>query len=116
MLQNNILQAVSGDEVQIREAIIYASPILGNDGQACVDFVPTDESSQEIRLEHKGTDTVSVTPDPISISDLNFIWTIGKNWSEFYTVLNHWVPIKTQDFDYARGISERDDWLFIKFQ
>jgi hypothetical protein len=116
MLQNNMLQAVSGDEVQIREVIICASPISGDGGQACVDFAPTDESGQEIRSEHKGTDTVSVTPGPISILGLNFTWTVGENWSGFYAVLNHWAPIETQDLDCASGGCERDDWLFIKFQ
>jgi hypothetical protein len=116
MLQNNMLQAVSGDEVQIREVIICASPISGDGGQACVDFAPIDESGQEIRSEHKGTDTVSLTPGPISISGLNFTWTVGENWSGFYALLNHWTPTETQDLDCASGGCERDDWLSIKFQ
>ena len=116
MLQNNILQAVPGDEVQIREVIICASPFSGDGGQACVDFAPTDENGQEIKSEHKGTDTVPVTPGPISISGLNFTWTVGENWSGFYAVLNHWPPVETQDLGCANGLCERDDWLFIKFQ
>ena len=116
VLENNVLQAVPGDEVQIREVIICAGSFSGDGGQACADFAPRDENGQEIMSEHKGTDTVAVIPGLIIISDLNFTWTVGENWSGFYAVLNHWAPIETQDLDCASGGCERDDWLFIKFQ
>jgi len=115
VLQNNTLQAMPGDEVQIREVIICASPFSGNGGQACVDFAPTDESGQEIKPEHKGTDTVPITPGQISISGLNFTWIVGKNWSGFYAVLNHWPPVETQDLGCANGLCERDDWIIVEF-
>ena len=115
VLQNNMLQSVPGDEVQIREVIICASSFSGDGGQACVDFAPTDESGQEIRSEHKGTDTVPVTPGQISISGLNFTWTVGENWSGFYAVLNHWPPVETQDLGCANGLCERDDWIIVEF-
>jgi hypothetical protein len=115
VLENNMLQAVPGDEVQIREVIICGSPFSGNSGQACVDFAPTDESGQEIRSEHKGTDTVLVTSGQISISGLNFTWTVGENWSGFYAVLNHWPPVETQDLGCANGLCERDDWIIVEF-
>jgi hypothetical protein len=114
-LQNSKLQAVPGDKVQIREVIICASPFSGNDSQACVDFAPVDESGQEIRSEHKGSHSVPVTPGQISISGLNFTWTVGENWSGFYAVLNHWPPVETQDLDCANGLCERDDWIIVEF-
>jgi len=110
-----MLQAVPGDEVQIREVIICAGSFPDDGGQACVDFAPTDESGQEIMSEHKGTDTLPVTPGPISISGLNFAWTVGENWSGFYAVLNHWPPVETQDLGCANGLCERDDWIIVEF-
>jgi hypothetical protein len=115
VLENNVLQAVPGDEVQIREVIICAGSFSGDGGQACVDFAPRDENGQEIMSEHKGTDTVAVIPGLIIISDLNFTWTVGENWSGFYAVLNHWTPVETQDLGCASGGCERDDWLIVEF-
>ncbi len=115
VLENNVLQAEPGDQVQIREVIICAGSFSGDGGQACVDFAPTDENGQEIMSEHKGTDTVPVTPGQISISGLNFTWTVGENWSGFYAVLNHWPPVATQDLGCASGRCERDDWLIVEF-
>jgi hypothetical protein len=114
VLENNMLLAVPGDEVQIREVIICAGSFSGDGGQACVDFAPTDESGQEIMSEHKGTDTVPVIPGLILISDLDFTWTVGENWGGFYAVLNHWTPVETQDPGCANGLCERDDWLIVE--
>ena len=116
VLKNKVLQALPGDEVQIREVIICAGSFSGDGGQVCVDFAPTDENGQEIMSEHKGTDTVPVIPSLMIISDLNFTWTVGENWSGFYAVLNHWTPVETQDPGCASGRCERDDWLIVEFQ
>jgi hypothetical protein len=115
VLENNGLQAVPGDQVQIRKVIICAGSFSGDGGQACVDFAPTDENGQEIMSEHQGTDTVPVIPGLMIISNLNFSWTVGENWSGFYAVLNHWTPVETQDLGCADGLCERDDWLIVEF-
>jgi len=113
--ENNGLQAVPGDEVQIRGVMICAGSFSGDGGQACVDFAPTDENGQEIMSEHQGTDTVQVIPGLNIISGLNFTWTVGENWSGFYAVLNHWTPVETQDLGCANGLCERDDWIIVEF-
>jgi len=115
VLKNKVLQALPGDEVQIREVIICAGSFSGDGGQACVDFAPTDENGQEIMSDHQGTDTVQVIPGLIIISGLNFTWTVGESWRGFYAVLNHWTPVETQDLGCANGLCERDDWIIVEF-
>ena len=113
--ENNGLQAVPGDEVQIRGVMICAGSFSGDGGQACVDFAPTDENGQEIMSDHQGTDTVQVIPGLNIISGLNFTWTVGESWSGFYAVLNHWTPVETLDLGCANGLCERDDWIIVEF-
>ena len=107
------LQALSGDEVQVREVTICAGSFSGNGGEACVDFVPVSQSGQELVSEHGGTHTVSVAPGFTTISGPSQAWTVGESWREIAVVLNHWPPRNTEDFSCGGGRCERDDRVVV---
>jgi len=105
----DVLQALPGEQVQVREVTICVGSFSGNGGEACVDLVPVDQSGQEIASEHRGTHTVSVTPGFTSISGPDQGWIIGENWRNIAAVVNHWPPDGTQDLGCGGGRCERDD-------
>ena len=109
------LEAVPGDQVQVRDVSICAGSFAGNGGEACVDFAPADKSGQEVVSEHKGTHLVQVATGLIMISNLDFAWTVDEGWSGISAVLNHWPPEDTRDLGCAGGQCERDDQMLIKF-
>jgi hypothetical protein len=117
----HLLAAQQGERADLASRGVESGGILalgwpgGSGGQACVNFAPTDENGQEIMSEHKGIDRLPVIPGLMIISDLNFTWTVGENWSGFYAALNHWAPIETQDLGCANGHCEGDDWLIVEF-
>ena len=109
------LQALPGDDVQVREAVICTGPFSGDGGEACVDVAPADQDGQEIAAEHAGTHLVPVTPGLMSISGPDYTWTIDENWAHFAVVLNHWPPGATEDSGCANGRCERDDRITVAF-
>ena len=110
------LQALPGDQVQVREVTICVGPFPGNGGEACVDFAPTDQSGEEIVSEHRGTHMVRVTPGFISISGPSDTWTIDETWRHIWAVLNHWPPEGTEDLGCGSGRCERDDRIIVGFR
>jgi hypothetical protein len=110
---DDTLQALPGDEVQVREVTICAGSFSGNGGAVCVDFAPADQSGQEIVSEHRGSHTVPVAPGFISISGPSHTWIIGENWRHISAVLNHWPPEDTEDLDCASGHCEHDDRIIV---
>jgi len=112
----DVLQALPGEEVQVREVTICVGVFSGNGGEACVDLAPVDQSGQEIASEHRGTHIVPVTPGFISISGPDQGWVIGKNWRHIAAVLNHWPPDGTQDPGCGGGRCERDDRTIVGFR
>jgi hypothetical protein len=107
------LQALPGDEVQVREVTICAGSFSGNGGEACVDFFPVSQSGQELSSQHVGTHLVKVTPGSTTLSGPGQAWTIGENWREIAVVLNHWPSGNTEDISCAGGLCERDDRLIV---
>jgi hypothetical protein len=85
----DMLQALPGDEVQVREVTVCAGSFSGNGGEACVDLVPVSQSGRELVSEHAGTHIVRVTPGCATISGPSHAWTVGENWREIAVVLNH---------------------------
>jgi hypothetical protein len=110
------LRAAPGDEVRVSRVEMCVGPFSGNGGEACVDVAPADRSGREIMAEHRGTHLVRVTPGLITLSDLDFTWTVGEEWGGFNAVLNHWTPEETQDLDCAEGRCEQDDRIVIEFR
>jgi hypothetical protein len=116
MRDGDVLQAMPGDEIQVREVTVCAGSFSGNGGEACVDFAPVTQSGQEIGSEHGGTHTVPVTPGFSSLSGPDHRWTIGENWDHISAVLNHWPPEGTEDLDCGSGRCERDDRMNVGFR
>jgi hypothetical protein len=112
----HVLQALPGDEIQVREVTMCAGSFSGNGGEVCVDFAPVTQSGQEIGSEHGGTHTVRVTSGFMSISGPDHRWTIGENWDYISAVLNHWPPEGTEDLDCGSGRCERDDRMIVGFR
>lgn len=113
---DDTLQAMPGDEVQVKEVVICAGSFSGNGGEACVDFAPAGQSGQEMVSEHRGTHTVPVAPGFISISGPSYAWTIGEGWTHISIVLNHWPPEDTEDLGCGSGRCERDDRIMVRFR
>jgi hypothetical protein len=107
------LEAVVGDEIAIREAIICAGSFSGSGGKACVDFAPVDQSGREIVSEHAGTHMVPVVTGFTTIPGPNHTWILAENWVRISAVLNHWPPEDTEDVDCANKRCEHDDWTII---
>ena len=112
----DVLQALPGEQVQVREVTICVGAFSGNGGEACVDLAPVDQSGQEIASEHRGTHTVPVAPGFISISGPDQGWVISENWGHIAAVLNHWPPDGTQDPGCGGGRCERDDRTIVGFR
>lgn len=110
------LEALPGDQVQVKEVTICAGPFSGRGGEACVDLAPGTQSGQEIASEHRGTHTVRVTPGFRTISGPEHGWIIGENWRGFVAVLNHWPPEDTGDLSCSSGRCERDDRIIVEFR
>jgi hypothetical protein len=113
---NEVLPAVPGDEVRIRDVTICVGSFQGYSGQACVDFAPENKNGREVISEHNGTHLVQVEPGLILITDLNFTWTVEEEWRGIIAVVNHWAAEATQDSNCANGSCERDDQIFIGFR
>lgn len=112
----DMLQALPGELVQVREVTICVGSYSDNGGEACVDFAPVARGGQELVSEHSGTHTVRVTPGFMSISGLDHRWTIGENWKHISVVLNHWPSGGTEDLGCGSGRCERDDRIIIGFE
>ena len=111
------LQAVPGDQVQVREVNICAQPFSGNGGEVCVDFAPLDQNGEEILSDNGGTHMVWVAPGFTSLSGPDHTWTIGENWQGISAVLNHWPPSRsTLDVACGGGRCESDDRVLIVFR
>lgn len=113
---DDMLQASSGDAVQVREVTICVEPFSGNGGEACVEFTPIDQNGQEMVSEGNGTHMKRVTPGLISIPGPNNSWTIGENWRLISAVLNHWPPDGSNDPSCGGGLCEHDDQVVISIQ
>jgi WD40 repeat protein len=107
------VQALAGDQVQVREVTICTGPFPGSGGEACVDFAPVSQSGQELATEHAGTHMVGVTPGLTTISGPDHVWTVDESWMGLAAVLNHWPPAGTKDLDCGDGRCERDDRITV---
>ncbi len=107
------LNALPGDEVQVREATICVDSFSGNGGDACVDWIPIDQRGEEIVSEHRGTHMLRVTPGFTRISGPGGTWVIGENWIGIAAVVNHWPPEDTEDLSCGGGRCERDDRMIV---
>lgn len=109
----DLLPALPGEEVQVREVTLCAGSFQGQGGEACVDFAPVDQNGQEIVSEHGGTHIVRVIPGFISIAGPDRRWTLGEDWRSISAVLNHWPPDGTEDPGCGGGRCERDDRIIV---
>jgi hypothetical protein len=112
----DMLEALPGDEVQVREVTICAGSFQGRGGEACVDFAPVDQSGEEIASAHGGSHTVTVIPGFTSISGPDHRWTVGDNWISISAVLNHWPTGGTADLGCGGGRCERDDRIVVELR
>lgn len=112
----DMLEALPGDEVQVREVTICAGPFGGRGGEACVDFAPVAQSGEQLASEHGGSHLVTVIPGFTSISGPDHRWTVGDNWMSISAVLNHWPPGVTADLGCAGGRCERDDRIVVELR
>lgn len=110
------LQAIVGDEIEIKEAVICAGSFSGSGGEACVDLAPVDRSGQEIMSEHAGTHMVPVITGFTVIPGPSHKWTLDESWVRISAVLNHWTPEETEDIDCANRRCEHDDWAIIELR
>jgi hypothetical protein len=110
------LHASPGDEVRIAEIAICVGPFSGNGGEACVDFVPVDQSGREIASERRGTHTQKVTAGCTSIRGPQDAWTVGESWQSISVVLNHWPPERTEDAACGDGLCEHDDRVTVNLE
>ncbi|MGD2252558.1 MAG: hypothetical protein PVF70_06550 [Anaerolineales bacterium] len=113
LFDGDTLEAMVGDEIEIRETVICAGSFIGSGGEACVDLAPVDQSGQEIMSEHAGTHMVPVVAGLTTIPGPNHTWTLAENWVRISAVLNHWTPEDTEDVDCANRRCEHDDWAII---
>ena len=109
------LQALPGDELEVKEIAICTGAFSGNSGEVCVDFAPVDQSGEEIMSEHEGTHMVRMIAGFITISGPSHTWTIGENWQQIAAVLNHWPPEDTEDLSCGNRRCEHDDRIIIEF-
>lgn len=107
------LEAMVGDEIEIRDVTICTGESHDNAGEACVHFWPIDRNGQEIMSEHAGTHMVPVTLGFTSLQGPEHTWTLAESWGQISAVLNHWLPEGTTDDDCANRRCERDDWATI---
>ena len=107
------LDAMPGDELEVREITICTEDSLANRGEVCVDLAPLDQNGQEIMSEHKGTHMVRMVSGFMTISGPSFTWTVGENWRQISAVLNHWPPEDTEDLDCGNRRCEHDDRIVI---
>lgn len=110
------LQALPGEEMEVREVTICTGPFSGNGGEACVDVAPVDQSGHEIMSGHGGTHMARVTAGFVSIPGPSKTWTIDEGWKQISAVLNHWPPQDTGDLECGNGRCEHDDWAVVGFR
>lgn len=110
------LEAMVGDEIEIREAVICAGSFSGSGGEACVDLAPVDQSGQEIMSEHAGTHMVPVITGFTTIPGPSYTWTLAESWVRISAVLNHWTREETEDVECANRRCEHDDWAIIELR
>jgi hypothetical protein len=111
------LQALPGDQVQVKEVTICASPYSGNGGEVCVDFAPLSQNGEVLQSDNGGTHMVRVTPGFTTLSGPDHTWAIDENWQGISAVVNHWPPDRsTQDVECGGGLCERDDRVLIVFR
>lgn len=110
------LEAMVGDEIEIREAVICAGSFSGSGGEACVDLAPVDQSGQEIMSEHAGTHMVPVITGFTTIPGPSHTWTRAESWARISAVLNHWTREETEDVECANRRCEHDDWAIIELR
>jgi hypothetical protein len=107
------LQAVAGDDLEVREISICADAFSGNGGEVCVDFAPVDPGGQEMMSEHGGTHMVRMMPGFVTLPGPGQPWTVGENWRSISAVLNHWPPGETADVGCGNRRCEHDDQIII---
>jgi hypothetical protein len=107
------LEAVPGDEVQVKEVTICAAPFSGNPGEFCVDFAPLDERGEEVMPEHVGSHMQRVSAGFTTLTMPDHAWIVGEGWQGFAGVLNHWPPEVTEDMECGSGRCEHDDRMVV---
>jgi hypothetical protein len=110
------LEAIAGDKIEIKEAVICAGSFSGSGGEACVDLAPVDRDGQEMMSEHTGTHMVPVIAGFTPIPGPSHRWTLSENWVRISAVCNHWTPEETEDADCANRRCEHDDWAIIELR
>jgi hypothetical protein len=113
LLNGDTLDAMVGDEIEVKEVVICTESFSGYGGEACVDFTPIDKSRQEVQSEHAGTHMVQVISGFISIPGPIHSWARAENWDRISAVLNHWTQEDTEDTECADRSCEQDDWATI---
>jgi len=110
------LEAIFGDRIEIKEAVICTGSFSGSGGEACVDLAPVDRSGQEILSEHAGTHMVPVISGFTTIPGPSHTWILSESWARFSVVLNHWTHEETEDVECANRRCEHDDWAIIELR
>lgn len=110
------LEAIVGDEIEIREVVICAGSFSGSGGEVCVDVAPVDRSGQEVMSEHAGTHMVPAITGITTIPGPSHTWTLAESWVRMSAVLNHWTPEETEDVNCANRLCEHDDWAIIELR
>lgn len=114
--EGDTLEAIVGDKIEIKEAVICAGSFSGGGGEACVDLAPLDRSGQKIMSEHAGTHMVPVITGFTTIPGPDHTWTLDESWVRISAVLNHWTLEETEDIDCANRRCEHDDWAIIELR
>jgi hypothetical protein len=113
LLDGDDLEALPGDRVEVREAVICSAPFSGDGGEACVDLVPVGQSGEEIASEHAGSHLVQAMPGTTTLPGPERVWTVSESWRGFSAVVNHWPGVETLDLGCASGDCERDDRMSV---
>ncbi len=113
VLDGDDLEALPGDRVEVREAVICSVPFSGDGGEACVDLLPVGQSGEEIVSEHAGSHLVQAMPGMTTLPGPEQVWTVSESWRGFSAVVNHWPGVVTLDLGCASGDCERDDRMSV---
>jgi hypothetical protein len=110
------LQALPGDELEVREITLCTGAFSRDGGEVCVDFAPGDPSGGEITSEHAGTHMVRVSPGFMTMAGPSHTWTVGEDWGHIAAVVNHWPPEDTEDVSCGNRRCEHDDRIIIELR
>jgi len=114
------LRASTGDQVQVKQAVVCVHPFNGAGGFVHVELVPVafDQNkgrNEEIPSEYIATAARVVAAGTITLPGSDRGWTLG-NWHHITAVVVHYPPGGTQDSTCGPNECERDDRMIVLLQ